>query len=174
MSKQNQTEQKQHWKTYFDYKYLGGHDLYGKGDLVVTPECFYHEEVIGEKGKKDQCLVFKFTDPNLKTMIINKTNCATLEHLHGGESPADWMGKPMQLYVKKGVRCGANMTNPLRIRDFKPQVTINTKPAIDALKAAEDMDKLKDIFMGLPNDVKSDHGVVAAKDARKVELESAK
>ena len=55
----------------------------------------------------------------IKPMFFNKTCCKTLSDLYG-ENPNEWIGKEVQIYVKKGIKTEDGVTSGLRIRSFTP------------------------------------------------------
>lgn len=85
-----------HWKTQFNYPYLGAHSLTEGKDLILTIREMKREEVTGENGKKDMCLIAYFHE-NVKPMVVNKTNCKTLEKLFKTPDIEQWINKAMQV-----------------------------------------------------------------------------
>lgn len=145
-------EQKTHWKTQFNYKWLGAYSLPDGKDIILTIREMKREEVVGENGSKDQCLIAYFHE-NSKPMVVNKTNCKTLEKLFKTPMIEEWTGKPVQIGVDR-VKNRGEMVDALRVRPFTPappgdnRPTIETgsavwKNAIDYLKGGN---KLKNII----------------------------
>lgn len=109
------------WRKFFDNKYLSAHDLVG--DLTVTIKEMRFEEVVGEKGQKDDCLIAVFTDAELLPMIVNITNSKIIAELYGSKLPIDWVGKSITLYAKSGIRNQrGESVEGIRIRPVKPQI----------------------------------------------------
>lgn len=118
---------KGHWKTNFNYKYLGSHDIpelvqNGK-DLIVVIKEFYTETVKNERTE-DDCIIAEFTNPAIKPMIINKTNFKNLSVAFGSTSALDFIGKSVAIYIKPNVWNGSEKADALRIRDILPVVEI--------------------------------------------------
>ena len=112
--------EKTHWKKFFNYDYLGAYSLDDvDGDLVVTIKSLAVEKVIGQNGKKEECLVCHFADAD-KPMILNRTNCKVIEKLYKSPHIQDWVGKRIQLYAKQVSAFGTE-TDALRVREFIPK-----------------------------------------------------
>ncbi|WP_456867549.1 hypothetical protein [Galbibacter sp. BG1] len=116
---------KTHWKTFFNYDYLGAYSLDEGKDLIVTIKHAKKEKVKGPGGKEEECLVCYFSDAD-KPMVLNRTNSGTIEKLYGTGYVEEWSGKKIQLYVKHGVKAFGQETDALRIRDFIPKVEKKT------------------------------------------------
>lgn len=122
-----------HWKTQFNYPYLGAHSLPEGKDLILTIREMKREEVTGENGKKDMCLIAYFHE-NVKPMVVNKTNCKTLEKLFKTPDIEQWINKAMQVGSAR-VNVKGEMVDALRIRPFAPKLdddrsTVETGSAI--------------------------------------------
>ena len=63
-----------HWKTQFNYDYLGAYSLPDGKDIILTIRETKREQVVGASGKKEECFVAYFFE-NVKPMILNRTNC---------------------------------------------------------------------------------------------------
>jgi hypothetical protein len=120
-SKRNKmSTDKTHWKKFFNYDYLGAYSLDDvDGDLIVTIDRAVVEKVIGQNGKKEDCLVCYFSDAD-KPMILNRTNCKIIEKIYKTPHVQDWKGKRVQLYSKMVAAFGSE-TDALRIREFEPK-----------------------------------------------------
>ena len=66
-----------HWKTQFNYDYLGAYSLPDGKDIILTIRETKKEQVVGTSGKKEECFVAYFFE-NVKPMILNRTNCCLL------------------------------------------------------------------------------------------------
>lgn len=124
------------WRDYFDSDYLASWDI--DTDTVVTFTGFKYEEVTGEKGRKDKCLVAYFKEFE-KGMILNVTNSKTISTLHDSIYPIDWIGKQITLYVDHNVQMKGETTSGLRVRPAIP-----VKPRI----GGERFDKMVDAIKG--------------------------
>lgn len=113
-----------HWKTLFDYKHLGCHDLPELGggkyqDIVVTITKLESREVTTEGGKKEILPVADLAGAK-KPMIINKTNFRILEALFGTGEYKSFEGKTVTLYAAKVKGKGGGIVDGLRIKDKLP------------------------------------------------------
>jgi hypothetical protein len=130
---------KTHWKKQFNYDYLGAYSLPGGQDMTLTIKETKKEMVTGSNGQKEECFVCYFSDSN-KPMILNRTNCKTIENLY---SPyvEDWVGKKITLYAEK-VKAFGEVTDALRVR---PKVPVTKKEALTPSHARwnEVLQKLK-------------------------------
>lgn len=128
---QNKTK----WRDFFDSDYLASWDI--DADTVVTFTAFKYEEVTGEKGRKDKCLVAYFKEFD-KGMILNVTNSKTISTIHESIYPIDWIGKQITLYVDHNVQMKGETTSGLRVRPVLP-----VKPRIGADRFAKMVDAIK-------------------------------
>ena len=74
-------EQLTHWKKLHNPDYLGVYALEVGKDLTATIREIKNEMVIGANGKKEECSVMYFSEPNIKPMIVNATNFKTMQKL---------------------------------------------------------------------------------------------
>ncbi len=116
---------KQHWKEYFDYTYLGAYSLDDGKDKTLTIKSHKVEEVKGDNGRGEDCLVVYFEEEE-KGMIMNRTNCRTIETLYRSPYPVDWYGKRITLFVDQ-VRAFGKVTDALRIRPVVPKTDAQAK-----------------------------------------------
>ena len=108
---------KTHWKSLHNYDYLGAYSLEDGKDIVLTIKEVKKEQVTGDGGRKDTCVVVSWVEDQ-KKMIINKTNSKTIESLY---TPfiEDWAGKQVQIFVGKDKMSG-EIVDCLRIRGKIP------------------------------------------------------
>lgn len=108
-----------HWKKLFNYDYLGSY-AFNPGEIkVLTIKSLEKEMVTGTGGKKDQCLVCKFSE-NEKPMILNRTNCKAITKAYGTPITENWIGKRVSIFVQDGIKVGGEITDGLRIKDVAP------------------------------------------------------
>lgn len=84
------------WRKFFNYKYLSGEDLEGK-EHTVEIESIKEEEVEGEKGRKEMCLVMRMKGAN-KGIVLNKTNSKRIARVAGSPHIEDWIGKKIKIH----------------------------------------------------------------------------
>lgn len=113
---------KTHWKKLENPDYLGAYALQPNQDLIVQIKSVGQEEVYNpSNNKKETCTVAHFTDPNVKPMILNVTNCKTISKLYDTPYIEDWSGKYIAVYIAK-VKAFGETVEALRIRSKVPTV----------------------------------------------------
>lgn len=110
---------KTHWKNEFNYDYLGSYSLNPGQEMVLTIKETKQEQVVGGDGKKQECFVAYFVEPQ-KPMILNKTNCKTIAKIYNTPYIEEWVGKKIQVFASK-VRAFGEETEALRIRPNAPK-----------------------------------------------------
>lgn len=109
-----------HWKKLTNPDYLGAYSVLDAGhDLVLTIKSVAEELVTGADGKKEQCVVARFYEPE-KPMILNKTNMKAIEKLYGTPFIEEWTGKKIQVYSAR-VKAFGDTVDALRIRPTVPK-----------------------------------------------------
>ena len=99
--------------------YLGHWDVPENGDLVLTIDKVYEEDVKNEHGTERKPVMY-WKEPNYKPMIINKTNNDSITALYGRRTERNtWEGKKIALYSAVVPRSPDG--HGLRIRDYKPE-----------------------------------------------------
>ena len=104
-----------HWKKLINPDYIGAYALDPGKDLTVQISQVRREMVTGADGKKEECTVAYLKDQ--KPMILNVTNCKTIEKLYGPYIE-DWNGKYITLYAAK-VRAFGDVVEALRLRQLR-------------------------------------------------------
>lgn len=171
MSKVNtKIEKTDHWKTHFDYEYLGSHNLKEGEEVIVEIEKVVDEKVFvpGENAEKVK-LVVHFRGQEDYKMILNVTNAKTLERLFSTPNVSEWPGRKIQIYAADVNAFGQSM-KALRIRDFLPKETIDNTAALNKLKKAKTKEELKTAFSKLSKAEMFDTEVMALKDSLKTSL----
>lgn len=105
------------WRDFFETNYLASWDL--DGDTTVTITKAMYEEVTGEKGRVDRCLVIYFSEFE-NGMIVNVTNSKTIQQIYNEKEPAKWAGKKITLYVDPNVSIKGEKVGGIRIRPVAP------------------------------------------------------
>lgn len=131
---------KTHWRQLKNPNYLGAYSLPEGKDLTIQILSVSKEIVKGENGKEDECTVAQIKDN--KPMILNVTNCKTIEKLFETPFIEEWSGRMITVYAAKVIVKGEKI-ECLRIRDKKPEqakakltpVHPNWNKAIQALKS---------------------------------------
>ncbi len=115
---------KTHWKQMVNLDYIGAYALTDGKDLTLTIDHVVRENVTGNNGKKEQCMVLYFKERDYKPMILNRTNAKSITTLVGSPYIEDWSGHRITLYATT-TRLGGDVVECLRIR---PTVTETTAP----------------------------------------------
>lgn len=113
-----------HWKKLHNPDYLGAYALLPGQDMILTIKFVQNETVIGPDGKKEECTVAHFEE-NAKPMILNSTNCKTIQKIYKTPYVEEWSGKKIQIYTEK-VKAFGEIVEALRIRPFLPKVERKT------------------------------------------------
>ena len=135
-----------HWKENFDYKFTGAYELNPGEEKTLKIESVGREDVIGSDGKKQSCLVARFVGKDKKPMILNKTNCKTIERLY---TPyvENWVGKEITVFSAE-VKAFGDTVDALRIRPTIPKQKTNDIAKFEAqLRDCKTLAELKDVFM---------------------------
>ena len=107
------------WKKLMNKNYLGSWDVDEGKDLVLTIKGARQEEVQNPSGKKEECLVVDFAEPEFKPMIINSTNGNNIEKATGTPYIEQWAGHKISIFTAK-VSAFGEIVDALRIRPTAP------------------------------------------------------
>lgn len=118
-----------HWKNQFNYDYLGAYSLPDGKDITLTIKETKKEMVTGANGQKSECFVAYFHE-NVKPMILNKTNCKTIEKLYKTPNIEEWVNKQIQVGSAR-ISAFGEITDCLRVRTFIPkQADADNRPTV--------------------------------------------
>lgn len=99
--------------------YLGHWDVPEGGDLVLTIDKIYEEDVKNQHGTEQKPVMY-FREPGIKPMIVNKTNNDAITKLHGKRTKTNnWSGKKIALYEAPESRSDDGYA--LRVRPYLPK-----------------------------------------------------
>jgi hypothetical protein len=128
---------KVHWHKVFLSDYLGACDLEEGKDIKLIIKNVSVKQVKGSDGKSQERNVAAFTDPKIKPMILNATNCRVVKKFVGSPYINDWVNVPIQVYVKSDIKAFGDITEGLRIREVQPKMDKpNLIPSIPAWNKA--------------------------------------
>lgn len=116
------SETKIHWKATMHPDYLGAWALQPGEEPVLTILSVATEKVVGSDGKKEECTVMRYKGVGPGKMVLNVTNCKTIERVVGSPFISDWAGHQIQVYSEK-VKAFGDVVDALRIRPFKPKAS---------------------------------------------------
>jgi hypothetical protein len=155
-------ENKTHWKKVFNSDYLGSCDLEDGKDLKLVIKNVLIKKVKNTDGKEQERNVAYFTDPKVKPMILNATNCKVIKKFTKTPYINDWVNVPIQVYVKDDIRAFGDITEGLRIREFQP-VTSKPKLTKEMPAYTKVVESLKNKSRGL-SDIEKVYDVSDIKD----------
>ncbi len=112
--------------------FLKQEDLAGKEVKVVVSEVALEDVKDGDRTEKRLVMHFARTE---KALILNRTNCESMESITGTEDYGAWVGHAVVLWTDLTVRFGGKTVGGLRIRAVGPKPK-RTEPS------AEDLDPI--------------------------------
>ena len=115
------------YRKLMDKPYLGAWDIPENSDLVLTIKSVAQEEVKGESGRSDECMVIRFEDAK-KPMICNITNAKVISKIANSKYVEEWAGVRIALYATE-VQFGRSMVDAIRVREYAPKLPEKVKCA---------------------------------------------
>ena len=109
-----------HWKKLTNPDYLGAYSLEPGQDIVLTIERVQVETITGPEGKKEECMVCHWKEPQVKPMILNSTNAKMIQKLLKTPYIEEWNGHRIQIGVEM-VKAFGEIVDALRVRSFLPE-----------------------------------------------------
>lgn len=160
--------EKTHWKKEFNYDYMGSYSLPDGKDVIMTIKETRKEKVTGTAGKKEDCFVCYFEESD-KPMILNRTNCKTIERIYKSPFIEDWPGLRVQLGIDTVSAFGESV-EALRIRTVKPPPAIKVDYSAQhtQLRTCTTLPELQLVYSALTKDQAA--ATVNTKDECKIKL----
>ena len=123
-----------HWKKLTNPNYMGSYAFQPGEEKAVTIASVGQETVTNpaEPDKKESCIVAHFKQPE-KPLILNKTNCKTIERLAGTPDIEKWPGVGILLCVQR-VQAFGELVEAVRIRPVPPFVCSDCGEIISGYK----------------------------------------
>lgn len=112
---------KTHWKKLNNPDFLGAYAVDPGEDLIATIKSAAKETFTGTGGKKDEGIVIRFQESDIKPMICNTTNAKAITKVVGSPYIEDWSGHKIALYVAE-VSAFGETVDALRVRPYAPKV----------------------------------------------------
>tara|TARA_R110000868_G_scaffold399152_1_gene672758 strand:- start:591 stop:1112 length:522 start_codon:yes stop_codon:yes gene_type:complete len=163
-----------HWRRLVNPMYLGAYSLMDGDtphDLTVKITKVVREQVKGEGGKSEECTVAYLE--NQKPLILNRTNCKTIESLYRTPYTEKWVGCLITLFVSE-TKVAGNKVDCLRIRAVKPQiaatVTLDVTKEIGQINACTELSQLAVLYTSFSKELQHNAQIIASKDAMKATL----
>ena len=111
-----------HWKKLTNPNYLGSYAFQPGEEKPLTIKTVCTEAVTSPEkpDQKETCIVAYFQQPE-KPLILNKTNCKSIERLAGTPNIEEWAGVGVILCVQR-VKAFGELVDAVRIRPVPPYV----------------------------------------------------
>ena len=106
-----------HWKKLTNPNYLGSYAFIPGEEKIVTIESVAKEQVVGESGKTEDCIVAHLIGE--KPLILNKTNCKAISKLFGTPYIEEWAGRKIVLAVQR-VKAFGEEVDAVRVKPKLP------------------------------------------------------
>lgn len=136
-----------HWKKNFNYNYIGSYELSCGEERTLTIKETKQEKVKDQSGREEMCFVAYFQGSS-KPMVLNKTNCKTIEKLYG-PFIENWIGKKIIIKSEK-VKAFGDVVDALRVKKSVPQTEkIDIDSIRTKLASCKDLEDLKSTFLAL-------------------------
>lgn len=115
---------KTHWKKLTNPNYFGSWDIPEGKSITVEIISVAKELVTGVGGEKEECIVAQLKDQ--KPLILNKTNCKTIDKVFGSHYIEDWKGKSVVLIIQK-IKAFGEVVDAVRVKQVR---VANEKPVL--------------------------------------------
>lgn len=123
-----------HWKSLIDNAYIGAYAFTSKDEEITATIKSVTSKLLKSGPNADEKLVIivHFEEKDLKPLVCNKTNAASIVALVGGDpliasNTDNWVGQQITMYPSMAMSFG-KMTECVRIR---PYVNKNAKRRVD-------------------------------------------
>lgn len=110
-----------HWKKLTNPDYLGAYAIEPGEDLIATISGAKKEVFTGNSGKKDEGLIVRFEEANIKPLICNATNAKAITKALGTPYIEEWRGRKIAMYATE-VSAFGDTVEALRVRTSAPRV----------------------------------------------------
>lgn len=107
-----------HWKKLTNPNFTGAYAFEPGEEKAVTIDRVEVEELPNRSGNTEQKMVLHFTQPDMKPLVLNKTNAQTVETVLDSPYIEDWRGKSIVLTVRRVTAFGAEV-DAVRVKPEK-------------------------------------------------------
>lgn len=114
----SETKKYEHWRNLTDLTYLRAECFQPKEKKVLTIKDIKKAKITSQNGTIEEKPVAYFEENELP-MVLNVTNCTTIEKIYETGNIYDWIGKKIQVLATK-TRVAGEMVPCLRIENIKP------------------------------------------------------
>ena len=112
--------EKTHWKKLTSPDYLGAYAFQPGEEKTVTIKEVKREAVFNPSGGgKEECTVAYFQE-DIKPLILNSTNCKTIQKVWGTPYIEDWKNRRITLRVKK-ISAFGELVDAVRVSPDRPE-----------------------------------------------------
>ena len=111
-------EKYQHWRNLTDLEHLRAECFEPREKKVLTIKSIVKEKLVASNGTVEEKPVAHFEE-NILPMVLNVTNCKTIEKLYGTGNIYEWIGKKIQVFATKTKVAGETVPC-LRIENVIP------------------------------------------------------
>lgn len=108
-----------HWRSLTDMSHLRAECFAPKEKKVLTIKEIIKDKVVSNNGDVDEKPVAVFEEDVLP-MVLNVTNCKTIEKLYGTGNIYEWVGKKIQVFATN-TRVAGQSVPCLRIENVIPK-----------------------------------------------------
>lgn len=108
-----------HWRNLTDMEHLRAECFFPKERKVLTIKDVKSEKVNDGKGNTESKPVAYFEEEGILPLVLNVTNCKTIEKLYKTGITSEWVGKKIQIFATK-TKVGGEMVPCIRIENVVP------------------------------------------------------
>lgn len=111
-----------HWKKFHNPDYIGAYAFEPGQDIIATIKSAAVESVTGTAGKKEDCMVVRFKEADIKPLICNVTNAKSITKAIGSPYVEEWANQKITLYTAT-VNAFGEEVEAVRVRPKQPKTT---------------------------------------------------
>jgi hypothetical protein len=172
-----------HYKKLRNPDYMGAYCMPTDGsEIILTIKSVAVQQVANTEGKKSDCTVVYWQEPNWKPMILNAINSKVIAKVAKSPYIEKWVGVKVQIYTAK-VKAFGDEHDALRIRTFAPQITEAKTPdphideqaikeATDKIKACSTLSELQTVYKSFTPQMQRIQAIITEKDNMKTYLQA--
>ena len=115
------------WGDCSESEYLKKEDIYPPEGVTVTIEAYQKKTIKGNGGEPDKekvCVKFKEFD---KWLVVNSTNGSSLKADTGSDSPAESIGKRIDIYVNNFIEFAGKTVGGIRFKPFEAGISSDSQ-----------------------------------------------
>ena len=149
-----------------------------KGKCLVTIKDAYYAKNIDVSGNNTDGYFIEFVEP-LKPMVVNSgnrkiigNNLKIISNCSGTDSRnlKNWIGLTIELWFDPAVKMMGKVTGGIKVKPQNPIKELDTKPAIEKLKACKTLEEMKPVWEKLSKDERENAFIIKTKEELKLKL----